>query len=113
MEAIIDKGIQDIIYQVSAIVISTVTTMLGMYIKNLLKTNRTVQEYNLYNERVERVLDNALAYADSKAKSLAHRKISHIELCSEYMDRMAPDIVEKEGEKLPMMLERKRQQKRS
>ena len=54
-------------YEIAGIVITLVISMVGMYIRNFLQTNKKAIEYNLNNDRTERILANALAWAEAKS----------------------------------------------
>jgi len=100
----------ELIYQVSAMVISTVVTVLGVYLKRLIKTNSYVKECDLYNKKVENVLNNAINYAEASAKKYASDKISKKDYALKYIEEVSPDIIHKEGVKLELMLDRKVEQ---
>lgn len=106
----LDTATAQLVYQLSAVVISTVTTVVGFYVKNWLKTNKYVKEYNLYNEATERTLGNAIAYAESAIKKETKQSISKRHLALKYLDEVSPELVAKEGTKLEKMLDRKVQQ---
>ena len=96
-----------ILYETVVVVITGIFAILGMYLRNFLQTNSKAVEYNLYNERTERILANALAYAETAAKGLAKSKLDKKEAAKEYIKKVAPDIIDKEGDKLNIMLDRK------
>ena len=95
------------LYETVVVVITGIFAILGMYLRNFLQTNSKAVEYNLYNERTERILANALAYAETAAKGLAKSKLDKKETPKGYIKKVAPDIIDKEGDKLNIMLDRK------
>ena len=95
------------LYETVVVVITGIFAILGMYLRNFLQTNSKAVEYNLYNERTERILANALAYAETAAKGLAKSKLDKKDVAKEYIKKVAPDIIDKEGDKLNIMLDRK------
>ena len=95
------------LYETIVVVITGIFAILGMYLRNFLQTNSKAVEYNLYNERTERILANALAYAENAAKGLAKSKLDKKDVAKEYIKEVAPDIIDKEGDKLDIMLDRK------
>lgn len=96
-----------ILYETVVVVITGIFAILGMYLRNFLQTNSKAVEYNLYNERTERILANALAYAENAAKGLAKSKLDKKDVAKEYIKKVAPDIIDIEGDKLDIMLDRK------
>ncbi len=97
-------------YEIAGIIITLVISMVGMYIRNFLQTNKKAIEYNLNNERTERILANALAWAEAKSLEYVDSKLNKTQLAKKYVEDIAPDIVKKEGAKLDLMLERKDRQ---
>jgi len=108
---------QELIYQVMLLVITGVLTVIGSYVKDLLVTKIDVTKYGFDNERVERIIDNAIDYAEQRGK--AYAKGSSIKLASNdklatakvYIDKVDRDIVIKYGQTLNDMIERKVHQK--
>ena len=78
-----------------------------MYTKKYLAELSKTTGYNFYNERVERILDNAVHFAEEKAKHYADEKISKKDMAIKYIEYISPDIIAKEGDKLEMMIDRK------
>ena len=87
MNEVLTTASAEIIYQITAIVISIVTTIVGTYLKNWLKASSFNKEYNLYNERVERILDNAVHYAEIQMKNAASRNISKKQYAFKWLQR--------------------------
>jgi len=110
MTEVMTTASSELVYQLAAIVVSTISAVVGSYLKSYLKTNKFVKEYDLYNSKVERVLDNAIMYAEAKAKKYAGEKVSKMDLAIKYIDIVSPDIIHKEGAKLELMIDRKVQQ---
>ena len=110
MTEVLNTGLlpeSSVLYETVAVVITGIFAILGMYVRKFLQTNSKAVEYNLYNERTERILANALAYAETAAKGLAKSKLDKNETAKEYIKKVAPDIIDKEGDKLNIMLDRK------
>ena len=97
----------ELVYQLASIIISAVVAVIGAYVKNWLKTSKLNQEYNFYNDRLERILNNAVQYAELKGKELAKKGIEKRKLALKYIEMVSPDVIHKEGEKLETMLDRK------
>ena len=110
MNEVLNTGIlpeSGVLYETVVVVITGIFAMLGMYVRKFLQTNSKAVEYNLYNERTERILANALAYAENAAKGLAKSKLDKKEAAKEYIKKVAPDIIDKEGDKINIMQDRK------
>ena len=110
MTEVLNTGLlpeSSVLYETVAVVITGIFAILGMYVRKFLQTNSKAVEYNLYNERTERILANALAYAETAAKGLAKSKLDKKKVAKEYIKKVAPDIIDKEGDKLNIMLDRK------
>lgn len=99
-----------LVFEVASIVISLVIAIVGYYVKRFLTTNEYAKKYNLYNEKTERVLANAIAYAEAKAKDITAEQINKKKLAVSYIERISPDIIKKEGDKLELMIDRKIEQ---
>lgn len=98
------------ITEIVTIIITAIFAAISLYLKNFLQTNKKAIEYNLNNEKTERILANAIAYAQAKAIDAANNKITKMSHAKEYIESVAPDLIEKEGVKLDKMLERKEMQ---
>lgn len=99
-----------LVFEVASIVISLVIAIVGYYVKRFLTTNEYAKKYNLYNEKTERVLANAIAYAEAKAKDITAEQINKKKLAASYIEQISPDIIKKEGDKLELMIDRKIEQ---
>ena len=99
-----------LVFEVASIVISLVIAIVGYYVKRFLTTNEYAKKYNLYNEKTERVLANDIAYAEAKAKDITAEQINKKKLAVSYIERISPDIIKKEGDKLELMIDRKIEQ---
>lgn len=99
-----------LVFELSSIIITGIFGVLGYYVKKFLSTNEFVKSYNLYNEKTERVLENALAYAEAKSLGITAEQISKKQMAVSYIEKISPDIIKKEGDKLELMLDRKLQQ---
>lgn len=108
-----ETATQELIYQIITIIISLGLTALGVYAKKLITTKIDVTKYGFENDRIERILDNAINYAEAKAKQVAKDKsitlAGHEKLhaARKYIDRVDPTIIEKYGTQLNDMISRK------
>jgi len=100
----------ELLNQLSGIIISAVASVVGYYLKKFMETNRLVKEYNLYNEKVERTLDNAIMYAETKFRHQVGNEISKRQFAISYLDMIDPEIIATNGGKLELMLDRKVEQ---
>ena len=97
----------ELVYQLAAVVISVVTTILGVYAKNWLRTSATAKKYELDNNYIENVLNNAVLYAEQAGKRVAAKGIEKQKLAYSYIDTIDKGLVKEQGNKLEMMLDRK------
>lgn len=108
---LMSNGTTQLVFSLAIVVITTLGSVVLWYLKKVLSTNKYAIEYNLNNERTERILENAIAYAVSKGSDMVKDKLATTELANKYIDKIAPDIIAKEGDKLELMIQRKIQQK--
>ena len=112
-EVLLDNGTQQAVYELASLVITAVVTILGIYIRNFINTNKTIAKYNFDNERTERLLTNAILFAENKAKQMAKDGINKRDLSIKYLDDISPDVVKQNGDKLQLMLDRKLEELRA
>lgn len=101
---------KELIYQLLALVITLIVGYVGNLIRDFLKTNKYAIEYNLYNEKTERILANGIAYAEAKAKDGIRDNISKRDIAMRYIDKIDPSIIAKHGNNLELMIDRKVEQ---
>ena len=108
---------QEIIYQLIAVVMSGVIVYVGAYAKELFKTKVVIAKYDFDNDRVERIIDNGVTYAEQYAKSMAKKTAESIasshklDVARKYINGVDKSIVTSYGEQLDRMIERKVAQK--
>ena len=107
---IMASATNQLVFEVSSILITTILGVVGFYVRKFLTTNEYVKKYNLYNEKTERVLANAIAYAEAKAKVVTAEQINKKNLAVSYIEKISPDIIAKEGDKLELTIDRKVEQ---
>lgn len=112
-QVLLDNGTQQAIYELASLVITAVVTILGIYIRNFIATNKTIAKYNFDNERTERLLTNAILYAENKAKQVVKDGINKRELSIKYLDDISPDVIKTNGDKIQLMLDRKLEELRA
>lgn len=108
---------QELIYQFMVILVSGILAILGAYVKQLIKTKIDVEKYGFENERVERIIDNAVNFAEQKGKEFA--KVQTVKIASnekldfarKYINGVDKDIIEKYGTQIDDMIARKVAQK--
>lgn len=102
-----EEIIGQLVFEVVSIIVSLAFAVVAGYLKYYLSSNATAIKYNLYNERVERILENALVYSETDKSGVAGvvNKIA-----KNYIAEVAPDIYKAEGERLDIMLDRKKAQ---
>jgi len=108
-----ETATQELIFQIIMIIISLGLTALGVYAKKLITTKIDVTKYGFENDRIERILDNAVNYAEAiairKAKDQAVKLTgnSKLTLAKGYIDKIDPAIINKYGNQIEDMLSRK------
>ena len=108
---------QEIVYQLLAAGVSGVIGMVGMYAKAYIETKMKHMDYEFENSRIERILDNAVNYADRVGKEYAEvyaKRVAgdeHLSNARKYINRIDPKLVVKLGNELNVMIERKIEQK--
>lgn len=104
---------QELIYQTIAIILSIGLTAIGVYVKKFITTKIDITKYGFENERVERILDNAINYAEAKAHQVAKEKAEtlagnvKLKIARRYIDKIDPAIIMKYGDQLDDMITRK------
>lgn len=108
-----DTTLQEIIYQVMLLVITGTLTLIGAYVKKLIETKIDVTKYGFENERVERIIDNAVHYAEQKGKSISSKNAKilagnkKLDFARGYINKVDKGIITKYGNDLDAMIERK------
>jgi len=108
---------QEIIFQGLALLVGGVLATIGAYLKVLITTKIDIAKYGFENDRVERIIDNATAYAEQRgneyvakyAKEVASSK--KLNYARAYINRIDIELVRKYGDKLDYMIERKLEQR--
>ena len=112
-----DTTMQEIIYQIMALLISGVVATLGFYAKKLIVTKIDIEKYGFENEKIERILSNAVSYAEQTAKEYAKsnsRKIASstkLDIARKYINNVDKSMVTKYALQLDNMIARKVEQK--
>lgn len=108
-----ETGTQELIYQMITIILSIGLTALGVYAKKLIITRIDIAKYGFENDRVERIIDNAINYAEGQARIYAKRESVELssngkfEAAKKYIDKVDPTIIAKYGKQLDVMIDRK------
>ena len=112
-----ENATQELIFQIMMIIISLGFTVLGIYAKRFITTKIDIAKYGFNNDRVERILDNAIHYAEVKAREYAKRESVKLSgagkfaAAKQYINKIDPETIAKYGKQLDEMIERKVQQK--
>jgi len=112
-----DTTLQELINQGLILLITAIFAVVGAYLKQLIKTKIDVTKYGFENDRVERILDNSVSYAEQKAKDYSKGQASNIasskklDFARKYINTVDRAVVEKYGTELNSMIERKVAQK--
>ena len=104
---------QELIYQLLLLVVTGVITVIGAYAKKYITAKIDFEKYGFENDKVERIIDNAVNYVEQKAKEKAkagaYRLASNdkLDMARAYINKVDKGVVEKYGAKLDVMIERK------
>lgn len=101
---------QTLLSQLSDLFITTIIAIITYYIKEFLQTSSFVKKYNLDNEKTERLLANAISYAESNSKKYVNENITKRDLAIKYLEKVSPTTVNQFGEIIHDMLDRKVEQ---
>ena len=101
---------QTLLSQLSDLFITTIMAIITYYIKEFLQTSSFVKKYNLDNEKTERLLANAISYAESNSKKYVNENITKRDLAIKYLEKVSPTTVNQFGEIIHDMLDRKVEQ---
>ncbi len=104
---VMETTTNQLVFELSSLIITGIFGIIGYYAKRFLTTNEFIKKYNLDNEMTERILANALAHAEVKAKAATESEINKLHLAVSYIEKVAPEVISKQGDKLELMLERK------
>lgn len=108
---------QELIYQVIMLLVSGILAVIGAYAKKLITTKIDIAKYGFENDRVERIIDNAISFAEQRAKVAAKdgaRRIdgvTKLAIAKQYIDKVDKGIVVKYATQLDDMIDRKVAQK--
>lgn len=108
-----DTTTQELIYQAIMILLSGVLAVIGAYVKKLITTKIDIAKYGFENDRVERIIDNAINFAEQTAREITKDKAhklagsEKLKLARKYIDKVDKSIVEKYGTQLDKMVTRK------
>lgn len=104
----------DVILQVVSMVITVLGGVATYYLKQLVDTKvvqSTIDQYNIDNEVVERVMANAIEYAEAKAKVYAkdaiNKDVTKQDIAIHYIEEVKPAMAIQYEDELKTMLERK------
>lgn len=113
-EGVVDQVVlnttQTLITNLTDLLVTAILGVITYYIKEFLQTNSTIKKYNLDNEKTERLLYNAVSYAQANIKKHTDEQISKRDLAIKYLERVDPKTVSKYGDILHDMLDRKVEQ---
>jgi len=104
---------QELIYQVMLIVATGILSFIGAELKSYLAKKKAILGYEFDNTRIERIIDNAVNFAEQKGKQyvkIQARKIASsdkLDFARDYIDKVDKNIIGKYGVKIDDMIERK------
>lgn len=104
---------QQIAFQLMMLILSGILAMISAYVKKYLETKVQIAQYGFDNERIERIIGNAVSFAEQKGASHLKQYAEKIagneklDFAKQYIDTVDKSIIEKYGGQLDMMIERK------
>lgn len=107
-----ETATQELINQVLTLIIAGVFGLFGVYLQRGIK-KLGLEKYGLENDRVERILENGINFAEQKAKTFAKEQSiklagsEKLDLARTYINKVDKDIIKKYGKQLDDMVERK------
>jgi len=108
-----ETAVQELVYQLVALIVSGVVGMVGLYAKAYIKNKMEKMDYEFENSKVERLLDNAVHYAEAWGKTRAREYSNSVtgsdkmSVAVEYINKVDKDVITKYGNELELMLDRK------
>lgn len=97
----------ELLYQVASVIISAGIAMAAVYIRNWVKTSEAAKKYQLDNDITERVLSNAVVYAEEQGKLLVKDGLEKRKFAIEYIEKVKPELIQEYGNGLEVMVDRK------
>jgi len=107
---------QELIYQLLILVASGVLATIGAYLKSYIKTKIDVTRYGFENDKLERIITNAVDYAEQKASCYAKKHSASLagsqklNYARTYINMVDQNIVKDYGDSLKLMIERRVEQ---
>lgn len=101
---------QTLISELLNLIVTAVISIVAYYVKEFLQTNSFCKKYNLDNEKTERLLFNAISYAEANSKRYIDQQVTKRDLAIKYLEKVDPSTVSKYGDVLHDMLDRKVEQ---
>lgn len=108
-----DLDLSGMIADIAILIITGVIGFIGNEIKAWLRNSKLNQEYSFYNDKVERVLENAIRYAENMVRVSAGKAVpgydpgaTKMDIAKNYIRVQASDVYEKEGN-IESLIERK------
>lgn len=107
---IVLNSTQTLLTNLTELIIAIIGSVITYYIREFVLTNSYVKKYNLDNEKTERLLFNAINYAEAKANKYVNDNISKRDLAISYLEKVDPNTISKYGDTIHEMLDRKVEQ---
>ena len=112
-----DTTIQEIIYQTIMITAAGVLTFIGTEIKSYIRKKKYILGYEFDNARVERIIDNAVHFAEAKGSEMMVKEVkkmssnTKLNVAVAYINKVDKDLADRYGDNLPDMIARKVEQR--
>lgn len=115
-----ETAVQEFIFQGLFVVISVLLAIAGAYVKKWVTQKIDIEKYGFENDKLERIIDNAVNYAEgvgrARAKEAAESTSKYLsgyqklEVARGYINTIDPAIIRDHGRALDGMISRKVEQ---
>ena len=105
-------ALQEIIYQILALISSGGIGIVGLEIKAYMAKKKAILGYEFDNDRMNRIIDNAIDYAETEGNKyykIQAKKMAasdKLDAARYYVNKMDADKVAELGDKLDVMIDR-------
>ncbi len=114
-----ETTVQEIIYQLLALIASGIVGYVGLEVKSYFRAKKDILGYEFDNDRFERIIDNSIDYAEGvsneyfkiQAKKMAGN--DKLDFARKYVNMIEPSKVAELGDRLDSMISRRVVQKYS
>ena len=105
-------ALQEILYQVLTLIASGIIGIVGLEIKSYIAKKKAIMGYEFDNNRINRIIDNAVDYAEIKGNEylkVQSKKMAasdKLDAARYYVNKMDSRKIQELGSKLDVMIDR-------